>query len=242
MADELAGRLVTQGIENHRVLAAFRRIDRRFFVPAGEQDKAYENYPIGIGNRVTISSPYIHAISIQESLPPMCQRRCEDNGETSECMRRSCGKVLEIGYGSGFQTALLAMIYDQVYAIEYIPEIAELGKTNVANFAKHLRSINKAHYAEKLERIHWRTGDGFGGWAEHAPFDAIIVSAGGSFVPEPLKQQLKERATLVGPFGSSGDQKLEKITRTSQSSFQTQELMRVRFVPFISEHFGNTSP
>jgi protein-L-isoaspartate(D-aspartate) O-methyltransferase len=168
-------------------------------------------------------------------LPLACKKiALPKPNENEEVLSRSCGKVLEIGYGSGFQTALLAQIYDEVYAIEYLPEVAELGKRNLEKIAKHLRP----EYAAKIRDIHLRQGDGYEGWGADMRFDAIIVSAGGLFVPEPLKMQLKEDGgTLIGPFGPLNDQKLLKIVRTNENTFHTTELFRVRFVPFVSTHF-----
>jgi protein-L-isoaspartate(D-aspartate) O-methyltransferase len=235
--DALVRALVLKGIENHRLLVAFHKVDRKFFVPKEFEDEAYKDVPISIGHGVTISSPYIHAITIEASLPPMCAKGCADNGDSNQCMRRSCGKVLEIGSGSGFETSLLAMIYDSVDAIEYIPEIADLGRRNAQNFAKFLRETGKERYAEKLDKIMWFQGDGFNGLESKSPFDTIIVSAGARFVPQPLKNQLKIGGTLIGPFGPENDQKLMKIVRTGKNSWEETVLLQVRFVPFVSEHF-----
>ena len=191
--------LRARGIADARVLDAMRRVPRHLFVAARERDIAYGDHPIDIGLGQTISQPYIVAF-MTEALAI---------GPDS--------RVLEIGTGSGYQTAVLAEIAREVYSIEVVREHAmaaeqllrELGYTSVAI----------------------RVGDGYGGWPEVAPFDGILVAAAPDHVPQPLIDQLKPGARIVVPVGR-GDQDLLVLTRTPEGLREEQRIA-VRFVPFV---------
>lgn len=196
-----------EGIDEPRVLAAMRRVPRHRFMPVAVRDEAYENRPVPIGSGQTISQPYIVALM------------------TYAARIQPSDRCLEIGTGSGYQAAVLAELCKQTYSIEYLPQVAEFGKSN-------LRSLGY--------RVELRTGDGFRGWPEAAPFDVILVTAAPERVPAPLLEQLAMNGRLVIPVGStSGVQLLERWTRKAPgnepNAFDRSELAAVRFVPLLGE-------
>jgi len=131
-------------------------------------------------------------------------------------------KVLEIGTGSGYAAAVLAEIADEVYTIERIEGLASMAKSNLE--------------ALGYDNVHVRCGDGTLGWPEEAPFDGIVVAAGGPEVPATLKHQLKIGGRLVIPVGrSKAYQELVRVTRVAEDEFQTEDLIPVRFVPLVGE-------
>lgn len=127
-------------------------------------------------------------------------------------------KVLEIGTGSGYQAAVLAEIVDEVYTIETVDELAERAR----------ETLTKMGY----DNIHYKVGDGYHGWEEHAPFDAIIVTAAPETVPPRLVEQLKEGGKMVIPVGPSANQHLQLIEKKKNGKITTRDLLPVRFVPF----------
>jgi protein-L-isoaspartate(D-aspartate) O-methyltransferase len=193
--------LQARGICDPAVLDAFRHLPRHCFVPVHARDQAYVDHPLPIGSGQTISQPYVVAYMLQ---------RLELAGTE---------RVLEIGTGSGYQTALLAELTGQVYTIEFFPPLAaqarvileELGYTN----------------------IQMRVGDGYNGWPEAAPFDAIIGSAAPPQLPQPLLDQLRPGGRLIMPVGGF-HQHLLLVTRTQDNLFQHTPLLPVRFVPMQS--------
>jgi len=131
-------------------------------------------------------------------------------------------KVLEIGTGSGYQAAILSEIVDEVYTIEIIPELAKQAKQRLAEM--------------KFDNVHVKHADGYHGWEEHAPFDAIIVTAAAPYVPPPLKNQLKPGGRMIIPVGTRmGHQQLVVLTKEEDGSFSTNRLIPVRFVPFTRQ-------
>ena len=194
--------LVSRGIRAEPVIAAMRRIPRERFLPAGQSGSAYADGALPIDCRQTISQPYMVArmtelLELHEDRP-----------------------VLEIGTGSGYQTAILACLASRVYTVEW-----------------HLRLLTKA--TERLEElglanVSIRCGDGSLGWPEHAPFDAIIVTAGAPDVPEPLCAQLGLGGRLVVPVGPEGDQTLVLMRRT-EGGLQRTDVMKCRFVKLFGE-------
>lgn len=127
-------------------------------------------------------------------------------------------KVLEIGTGSGYQAAVLAEIVDEVYTIEIIPELGEMASQRLTELG--------------YENVHTKIADGYHGWEEHAPFDAIIVTAAAEYIPPPLVQQLKEEGKMMIPVGSAFlTQQLMMVTKKNEKT-RTRSLMPVRFVPF----------
>lgn len=189
-----------RGIRDRLVLDAMGRVPRERFVPIGLEDRAYLDGPLSIGCGQTISQPYMVGI-MTESL----QLEKKD-------------KVLEIGTGSGYQTAVLAEIADQVYSIERQAELAHRAEDV-------LQSLG-------YKNIHVFTGDGTVGLEDKAPFDAIIVTAGAPAVPESLKSQLKEGGRLVIPVGDHFMQSLLRITRRGEF-YDQENLLGCVFVPLI---------
>ncbi|MBU1211575.1 MAG: protein-L-isoaspartate(D-aspartate) O-methyltransferase [Alphaproteobacteria bacterium] len=206
---ELRDRLVSQqvearGVRDPLVLAAMRTVPREKFVPDDLKEKAYEDSPLPIGARQTISQPYIVAF--------MVEALALEGGE----------KVLEIGAGSGYAAAVLSEIASEVFTIERIGQLAEKAAANLA--------------AAGVANVHVRHADGTEGWAEEAPFDAILVSAGAPDVPKSLMRQLRIGGHMVVPVGSDlRAQELVRITRVDDSEFEREDLADVRFVPLIGK-------
>lgn len=195
--------LQRKGIHDLAVLKAFDEVPRHLFVPSGVQHRAYEDSALPIGHGQTISQPWVHARYLQSL--------ALTGGE----------RVLEIGTGSGFQTALLARIAGEVYSIERIPDLVELAKAA-------LRASGTGH-------VHIMVGDGSLGWPEHAPFDAILVGAASPNVPQPLVDQLAIGGQLLVPVGDREEQVLKRVTRTADGTEHTT-LEAMRFVPLIGTH------
>jgi len=199
--DRLIGTLRAMGIKSDKVLDVIKNTPRHIFVDEALSSRAYENTALPIGHNQTISQPYIVA-RMTEALV---------NGERP-------GKVLEVGTGCGYQTAILAQLADKVYSVERIDAL--LGKARVRMHQLRLRNVKLRH------------GDGNLGWPEHAPYDGIIVSAAPVGVPETLLQQLAINGRLVIPVGKMGQQKLLSITHTEEG-YQEQQLDLVSFVPML---------
>lgn len=138
---------------------------------------------------------------------------------TTEQIRPRPGmKVLDVGTGSGYQAAVLAEIVDEVYSIEIVEELATRARKNLAEMG--------------YDNIHVKAGDGYHGWKEHAPFDAIVVAAAPASIPQPLLDQLKPGGRLVIPVGEAGDQHLRLVEKTKNGKITERNLLPVRFVPF----------
>ena len=201
---QLVRRLIEQGIGDPRVLAAFARVPRRFFVPEEGQPYAEGDHPLEIGYGQTISQPYIVA-AMTEALQLEGRER-----------------VLEVGTGSGYQTAILCELLplaSTVRTIEIVPELA--GRAE--------RTLRELGY----ENVEFRVGDGSRGWPEAAPYDAIVVAAAPEEVPAPLLQQLAPGGRLVIPVGPDPEhQELQLWHKLpSGDDFDRRVLMHVRFVP-----------
>ena len=180
--DRMVELLAQRGIVDARVLDAMRAIPRHDFVPEPFTSKAYGDHALSIGAEQTISQPYMVALMTQ-----LLDLKAED-------------RVLEIGAGSGYQTAVLAALAKYVYGIE---RIADLAREAMAR----LRALRITNATVKCF-------DGTIGWSEHAPYDAILVAAGGPAVPEPLVAQLGMGGRLVVPVGTERSQRLIRIVRT----------------------------
>jgi protein-L-isoaspartate(D-aspartate) O-methyltransferase len=191
-----------RGITDKLLLEALRKIERHRFVPEKYRDQAYDDYPLPVGEKQTISQPYIVALMTSAIEP--------DNTK----------KVLEIGTGSGYQAAVLAELCNTVYTIEIIPV---LGKT-----AEDL--LNKLGY----KNIKIKIGDGYQGWKEFAPFDAIIVTCAPSHIPQPLKDQLAEGGRMIIPVGGSVFQNLQVLEKKGGKIIENP-LIPVRFVPMMGK-------
>ena len=192
-----------RGIRNLSVLAAVAGTPRHLFVPEALRERAYDDTSLPIGNGQTISQPSTHARYL-EALD-------------------LCGteKVLEIGTGSGYQTALLAFLADVVVSVERIPALAETAR----------RRLDEAGY----RNVSVVTGDGTLGWRPLAPYDAILVGAAGSRVPAPLLDQLADGGRLVIPV-HEGDRQVLRHVRKHGGSFDTADLGPVNFVPLRGRH------
>ncbi|HVW75545.1 MAG TPA: protein-L-isoaspartate(D-aspartate) O-methyltransferase [Rhizomicrobium sp.] len=193
--------IAERGVRNPAVLAAMRQVPREVFVGAGFEEFAYDDCALPIARGQTISQPYIVAAMADAA------RIGAD------------ARVLEIGAGSGYASAVLSRIAREVYAIERLAPLSETA-------AKHFRHLGYAN-------IILKTGDGSLGWPEYAPFDAIIISAGGPKVPEPLKNQLKIGGVLVAPVGPASRQRLKSIIRTDEKGFEENDLGAVRFIELV---------
>lgn len=192
--------LIPQGIKDKAVLEAMKTVQRHLMVPKDMQKYAYEDRPLPIGSKQTISQPFIVAFMTQAIKP------------------KPGMKVLEIGTGSGYQAAVLAEIVDEVYTVETIEELGHRARSN----------LDKMGY----QNIHYKIGDGYHGWEEHAPFDAIIVTAAPEEIPPRLVEQLKEGGKMVIPVGPSADQHLKLIEKNKKGKITSKDLLPVRFVPF----------
>ncbi len=204
-------RLVEQiragGVNDLVVLAAMRAVPRHRFVPPAWRDQAYEDIPLPIGAGQTISQPSVVALM------------------TAWIRPRPGLRVLEIGTGSGYQGAVLAECVGPggtVDTIEIVPTLARQAEALCRDLG--------------YRNMHFRTGDGYEGWPEHAPFDAIVLTAAPERVPRPLLDQLKVGGRLVAPVGRD-DQKLLVITRTEQG-LTTEVVAYVRFVPMTGRAQG----
>ena len=196
----LAQKLHSEGITQPQVLAAIANTPRHLFVEAVLAHKAYENTALPIGQGQTISQPYIVARMIELLL--------ED---------KAPGKILEIGTGSGYQTAILARLFSHVCSVERIKALQFQAK-------RRLQQLD-------LHNVSMKHGDGWLGWASKAPFDCIIVTAAPTQVPVELLAQLKEGGRLVIPVGAQ-EQVLRVYTR-SGDEFSQQDVEAVRFVPLV---------
>lgn len=195
--------LVKRGIRDSRVLAAMRKVPRHLFVDEALAARAYGDYPLPIGEKQTISQPYMVAL-MTEALAPEPKDR-----------------ILEIGTGSGYQTAILAELCSKVFSIERIKVIAERAE----------KTLNDLGYSNFLIRV----GDGSKGWKEEAPFEGILVTAGAPSVPKVLEQQLTDGGSLVIPVGDEFSQSLTKIVRDGDD-FHQFDLTGCVFVKLIGNH------
>ena len=193
--------LLSRGITDPRVIDAMERVPRQRFVPSDQRPWAFEDRPLSIGYRQTISQPYIVAFM------------------TQALNLDSDARLLEIGTGSGYQTAVLAEVARQVYSIEIVPELADQAK----------KTLSELGYQNVL----LREGDGYMGWTEHAPFDAIMVTAAPDHIPQPLVDQLAVGGRMIIPVGENR-QALILLTRTERGVTE-ETVLPVRFVPMTGE-------
>jgi len=200
-----------EGIHDERVLGAIGRVPRHRFVPDSAQDEAYANYPLPIGHEQTISQPYIVALM------------------TEAASLRPGAKVLEVGTGSGYQAAVLSEVLDLAPGRTSSAQLASI------EIVEPLGRAADALLRELGYRVDVRVGDGYRGWPEKAPFDAILVTAAPDHVPQPLLDQLAVGGRLVIPVGAERDvQELRVIERT-QGGLVERDLVPVRFVPMTGE-------
>ncbi len=195
--------LQANGIRDLAVLRAFDEVPRHLFVPTGVRHRAYEDAALPIGSGQTISQPSIHALYL----------------DVLKLTGRE--RVLEIGTGSGFQTALLARLAAQVFTIERVVALMERAK-------EVLR-------AQQVNNVSFLVGDGTIGWREYGPYDAILVGAGSPTVPQPLVDQLAVGGRLLCPVGDRIKQEVVLVTRDF-SGVRTTVVTDARFVPLVGTH------
>ena len=192
------------GIEDLEILRAFDLTPRHLFVPESVVHRAYEDAPVPIGFGQTASQPSLQALYIQT-----LQLKPSD-------------RVLEIGTGSGFQTALLAQLVSHVYSVERIRELSMRARTAID--------------AMRLSNVALLVGDGTIGWSRYAPYDAILVTAGGPSIPPALVDQLAVGGRMLIPIGDRDLQQLTLVTKTSEG-VETREITGCVFVPLLGR-FG----
>jgi len=185
-----------------RVMQAMQDVPRDQFVPDNMKAAAFDNGPLPIGHGQTISQPYIVAL-----MSDLLDLGPDDT-------------VLEVGTGSGYQTAVLSLLCRDVYSMEVIPELSDVA-------AKRLQSLG-------YENVHLRSGNGYEGWPEHAPYDGIIVTAAAPYIPEALVEQLRPGGRLVIPVGQPYmHQELMVVSKDGQAERHTNSVLAVAFVPMV---------
>jgi protein-L-isoaspartate(D-aspartate) O-methyltransferase len=196
----VAEQLAAQDIGARRVLAAMAAVPRHRFVPAGLSDLAYADEPLPIGHGQTISQPYIVALMTELLVPGVADR------------------VLEVGTGCGYQTAVLARLVAAVCTIEIVPELARRAQATLG--------------ALGVTNVEYRVGDGCRGWPERAPFDGIVVTAAPLEVEPAWLEQLADGGRLVVPIGGRHEQWLHRFTKRG-TAVRDERLIPVRFVPLV---------
>jgi protein-L-isoaspartate(D-aspartate) O-methyltransferase len=200
--ERLVTRLRESGIQDPQVLDRIRSVPRHLFVDEALASRAYEDTALPLGHGQTISQPYIVARMTEALIEGGAPR-----------------KVLEIGTGCGYQTAILAPLVTTLYTVERIGALQQRAR-------KVLRDL-------RIRNVHMRHGDGFEGWTAYAPYDGIIVSAAAHSVPPALLEQLAPGGRLVIPVGPEREQQLVRITRRGDT-FEREPLGAVTFVPLLS--------
>lgn len=202
-AQMVARQIRSRGVSSSRVLDAMLAVPRHEFVPAANLAEAYDDKPISIGPAQTISQPYIVA-AMAEALELAASDR-----------------VLEIGCGSGYQAAILALLAAHVVSVECVPSLAAAARARLA----HLGCSN----------VQIEIGDGSLGWSDAASYDAIIVSAAAPALPAPLVDQLAPNGRLIAPIGDSGEQQLV-LYRKEENRLIERTLFPCRFVPLVGAY------
>lgn len=192
-----------RGIKDPLVLDAFRHIDRKIFVPPEFHSMAYVDHPLGIGEGQTISQPYMVA-------------------EMTELLGLRGGeRILEIGTGSGYQTAILSVIAGEVWTVEIIPSLSEIAQERIRELG--------------FNNVHFRTGSGFDGWEEYAPYDGIIVTAAPEEVPGKLLHQLSDGGRMVIPIGKRHQTQNLYLIKRQGDKYDMIYRGAVAFVPMVRE-------
>lgn len=189
-------------IKDHRVLQAMGAISRTDFLPERSKPHAGEDRPLEIGEGQTTSQPSLIAWTLEQlHLKPS-------------------SRVLEVGTGCGYQTALLSVLCAEVYSVEIVEPLARQAAAALDGF----------------KNVHLKVGDGYLGWPEAAPFDAIVVAAGVRSVPQPLLEQLTPRGRMIIPIGDLGEMYLVLVKKTEEGAVTQDPLLPVLFVPFTGPH------
>lgn len=194
--------IAARGVRDPRVLEAMRRVPRERFVLPEYRDRAFEDGPLPIGKGQTISQPYIVALM------------------TELLELAGTERVLEVGTGSGYQTAVLAELAAEVYTVEIFPELAEGARLLLEELG--------------YRNVWFRVGDGTEGWPEHAPYDRILLTAAPQRFPEALGEQLALGGWAVAPIGGGFAQELQILRRT-EKGLETEHSIGVRFVPMLGK-------
>lgn len=200
----VAKQVVARGITDSKVISVMEEVPRHLFVEEALRSQAYTDYALPIGEKQTISQPFIVAAM------------------TAALTLNRDDRVLEIGTGSGYQAAILSKLVSHVYSVERIVSLARRAR----------RILDSIH----CSNVHIHVSDGSSGWAEQAPFDAIIVTAGAPHVPQHYLDQLTIGGRLVIPVGSGSSQVLKRFIRAADQSFSEEDLLDCRFVPLIGDH------
>jgi protein-L-isoaspartate(D-aspartate) O-methyltransferase len=195
--------LIARGISDERVLAVFYKVEREKFVPSDLREDAYGDFPLSIGEGQTISQPYMVALM------------------TQSLELKGYERVLEIGTGSGYQTAILAELSEEVYSVERIKSLAQKAES----------LLKKLRYS----KVKIFVSDGTMGWEEFSPYDRILVTAGAKQVPQPLVNQLKDEGIMVIPVGSVYSQEL-KVIKKKKRRVRSTTVERCVFVPLIGKY------
>ena len=201
---EYTHKMIGRNALDPKVMAAMGKVPRNEFVPKSYVDAAFDNGPLPIGHGQTISQPYIVAL-----MTDLLELEADDI-------------VLEIGTGSGYQTAILSQLCKQVYTVECVAALADIAKARLERLG--------------YDNIQSITGNGYDGWPEHAPYDGIIVTAAASHIPKPLIEQLKPGGKLVIPVGRPHlYQELTVVEKDKDGEIDIREVLGVAFVPLQGE-------
>jgi protein-L-isoaspartate(D-aspartate) O-methyltransferase len=202
---QLVAELQAKGIRDLAVLRAISQVPRHLFVPPAVRHRAYEDSALPIASGQTISQPWVQARSLE--------------------LARLTGRerVLEIGTGSGYQTALLAQCADQVFSVERVPALSQAARSALS--------------AAGIRNVSLMIGDGTLGWRPYGPYDVIIVAAASPDIPKPLVEQLSAGGRLIVPVGGREAQTLTLVSKNAEGAVASETLSDVRFVPLIGQ-FG----
>ena len=203
--NDLIKELKEKGIDNKSILDAISKVPRELFVNEVSSQYAYENIALPVECKQTISQPYVVAYMI-------------------DCLKlKKTDKILEVGTGTGYQTAIISYLCQKIYTIEILDKLFNHAKINIGKLG--------------IKNVIHKLGNGANGWGEKILFDAIIVSATSEKIPLKLLQNLKNNGKLIIPIKySSGNQKLKLVKKTSENSFNQKELFDVKFVPLLNEN------
>jgi protein-L-isoaspartate(D-aspartate) O-methyltransferase len=191
--------IVARGIRDERVINVMLRIERHLFVPSEYREQSYSDHPIPIGYDQTISQPYIVALM------------------TELCELKGSEKVLEIGTGTGYQTAILAELAHEVFSVERIASLSDTAKIRLARHG--------------YSNIHLRASNGYRGWPEESPFDVILITAAPPDIPDVLVNQLREGGRFIAPVGAGVQELVRGIKRDGK--LDIERITYVRFVPML---------
>lgn len=203
----LIAELRRRGVNDEAVLQAMARVPRHLFVPSESVEEAYADQPLAIGHGQTISQPYIVAVM------------------TSLLDLAPASRVLEVGTGSGYQTAILAQLAGEVYSVEIVPALFAQARARLA--------------ALGYQHVRLRLGDGYEGWPEFAPYDAIIATCAAEEVPPPLSAQLADGGRMVLPVGGQGAYQVLYVLRRDGERVTRERVFEVAFVPLMRAQRGS---